>query len=435
MRLKRIYNANIGILLGLGLGIATGLFDAPSLNQTADAVSQVFINLLKLVSTPIIFLSILSTVSGMNNVKEFKSLGRKLIKYTCLTTYIAASIALIMYLVFDPASSSQPALQTAATVDSGKGYLSYIIQSIPSNIISPFSESHVISVLFLAILLSFGTLALPEQQRSTLHNLLSALNALFIKIASWIVKLIPIAIWSFITLFIKEIQAGLNIKQIFFYLLTITSANLIQGFIILPMLIKFRGLSPVKLAYNMLPALSLAFFSKSSSATLPMTMRCAEERAGMSKKLANLAFPLCTAINMNGCAAFILITVLFVSTSAGLHFSVPEMVLWTVIATIAAIGNAGVPMGCYFLSTAFLVAMNVPLNMMAIILPFYALLDMLETSINVWSDSCVVALVDQEMREEVEQGEDADAAKDGIKSGVGGVGGVETSTILLKEKQ
>lgn len=399
-----MYNANIGILLGLVIGILTGLLDISSLNQTADAISQIFINLLKLVSTPVIFLSILSTVSGMNNVKEFKSLGKKLIKYTCLTTYIAATIALIMYLAFDPASSSAPTHQAVTAVDSGKGYLTYIIQSIPSNIISPFSESQVISVLFLAILLSFGTLALPDHQRNTLHNLLSSLNALFIKIASWIVKLIPIAIWSFITLFIKEIQAGLNIKQILFYLLTITSANLIQGFIILPLLVKIRGISPVKLAYNMLPALSLAFFSKSSSATLPMTMRCAEERAGMPKKLSNLAFPLCTAINMNGCAAFILITVLFVSTNAGLHFSIPEMILWTFIATIAAIGNAGVPMGCYFLSTAFLVAMNVPLNLMAIILPFYALIDMLETSINVWSDSCVVALVDQEMRGEVPVG-------------------------------
>lgn len=402
--LKFRFNSNIAILLGLFLGLLTGFLDFPFLNQSAETVSKIFINLLKLVSAPIIFLSILATVSGMNNIKEFKHVSKKLIKYTCLTTYLAATIAFLLYLILDPANSnSSLSTQTQMMAsDSSKGYLSYILQAIPSNIITPFSENHVISVLFLAILLSLAILALPEQQRTTLHNLLASLNALFIKIASWIVQLIPIAIWSFITLFIKEIQAGLNVTPILLYLLTITFANLIQGFIVLPLITKIKGVSPSKLAYNMMPALSLAFFSKSSSATLPMTMRCAEERAGMPKKLSNLAFPLCTAINMNGCAAFILITVLFVSMSNGMHYSVIEMFSWTIIATIAAIGNAGVPMGCYFLSTAFLVAMNVPLNIMAIILPFYALLDMLETSINVWSDSCVVAMVNQEMQESLD---------------------------------
>lgn len=395
-------NSNIAILLGLALGIFSGFLDYPLLNQSADITSKIFINLLKLVSAPIIFLSILATVSGMNNIKEFKHISKKLIKYTCLTTYIAALIAFLLYLLIDPANSALSQQTQTVASDTGKGYLSYILQAIPSNIITPFSENHIISVLFLAILLSFATLALPEAQRTTLHNFLASLNALFIKLASWIVQLIPIAIWSFITLFIKEIQAGLNVNHILFYLLTIAAANLLQGFVILPLIVKMKGISPSKLAYHMLPALSLAFFSKSSSATLPMTMRCAEERAGMPKKLSNLAFPLCTAINMNGCAAFILITVLFVSTSNGMHYSTLEMFMWTIIATIAAIGNAGVPMGCYFLSTAFLVAMNVPLNIMAIILPFYALLDMLETSINVWSDSCVVAMVNQEMQETVD---------------------------------
>lgn len=77
-------------------------------------------------------------------------------------------------------------------------------------------------------------------------------------------------------------------------------------------------------------------------------------------------------------------------------FSPAEMVLWIFIATIAALGNAGVPMGCYFLASAFLAAMNVPLNILGIILPFYSLIDMLETAINVWSDSCVATIVYKE---------------------------------------
>lgn len=129
-----------------------------------------------------------------------------------------------------------------------------------------------------------------------------------------------------------------------------------------------------------------------------MAMRCAEENVKISKKVANFSLPLCTTINMNACAAFILTTVLFVSMSNGVTFSPAEMVVWIFIATIAAVGNAGVPMGCYFLSSAFLAAMNVPLNILGVILPFYTLIDMLESAINVWSDSCVTAVVNHEVK-------------------------------------
>jgi len=100
---------------------------------------------------------------------------------------------------------------------------------------------------------------------------------------------------------------------------------------------------------------------------------------------------------MNACAAFILTTVLFVSMSNGVVYSPLEMIMWIFVATIAAIGNAGVPMGCYFLSSAFLAAMNVPLNILGVILPFYTLIDMLESAINVWSDSCVATVVYKEL--------------------------------------
>ena len=106
---------------------------------------------------------------------------------------------------------------------------------------------------------------------------------------------------------------------------------------------------------------------------------------------------------MNGCAAFILITVLFVATSAGLFFSLLQMLPWILISTFAAIGNAGVPMGCFFLSSALLLGMGVPLDLLGLILPLYTFFDMLETALNVWSDSCVTAIVDKEFTRTVAQ--------------------------------
>lgn len=387
-------------LFGLAIccALIAGFIHHPYLYGAAETVSQIFLSLLKLVSLPLIFLSIVSTSSGMESVGEFKLLGKKVVKYTLLTTVIAAAIALTLFLIIDPVGQE---ISKSAKVESlpkiETTYLHHLINVIPSNFLKPFNENNVISVLFLAILLSLSIISLPSDNRKTLHQFFSSLYAAIMKITSWIVLAMPLAIWAFLTLFIKDLNDGLEMKQLAYYLACVLLANTIQGLIVLPTFLKAKGIAPIQLAKAMLPALSLAFFSKSSSATLPLAMRCATERAAISKKVTNFSFPLCTTINMNACAAFILITVLFVSMSNGIVYTPFELISWIFIATIAAVGNAGVPMGCFFLSSAFLSTMNIPLNLLGVILPFYSLIDMFETAINVWSDSCVAAVVNKEI--------------------------------------
>ncbi len=115
-----------------------------------------------------------------------------------------------------------------------------------------------------------------------------------------------------------------------------------------------------RVARGMAPALAVAFFSKSSAGTLPVTLSCAENNVGVSAPVARFVLPICTTINMNGCAAFILVTVLFLMQNAGIDITLPIALSWIVIATIAAIGNAGVPMGCFFLSASLLAAWMFP---------------------------------------------------------------------------
>lgn len=370
----------------------------------AGIVSDIFINLLKLVSLPIIFLSIVSTASGMESLEQIRHLGVKVLKYTLLTTIIAATIALGIFTLIDPvrspAMTSSVELPAVAQNASHSGYLTYLLQAIPSNIVQPFVENSVIGVLFLAMLLSFAIITLPQDKQKVLHTFFSALYAAIMKVTTWIISLMPFAIWAFVTLFVKDLNSGLEAESLVFYLACVVLANLLQALIVLPIILKLKGISPLGLARAMSPALSVAFFSKSSSAALPMAMNCAEKQAGISRKVASFSLPLCTTINMNACAAFMLITVLFVSMSHGMVWTGSEMILWIFVATIAAVGNAGVPMGCFFLSSAFLAAMNIPLNVLGVILPFYSLIDMLESAINVWSDSCVTAVVNKELKQE-----------------------------------
>jgi Na+/H+-dicarboxylate symporter len=395
----RCINPNIYFCAAIMLGILGGFYGAPWVFSSAEIVSELFIKLLKLVSLPIIFLSIVSTALGMENARDIKVIGFKVVKYTLLTTLLAAAIGLIIFVVVQPVQNVI-VNDTAKVAENQSGYLTYLMNAIPSNILQPFVESNVIGVLFLAVMLSVASLSLPVQNKLILQQFFSSLFAAVMKVTQWLVKLMPIAIWAFITLFIKDVKGGLEFKSLALYLSCVLTANLVQAFIVLPLLLKIRGVSPIKLAKAMMPALSVAFFTKSSSAALPMAMKCAEEKGNISRKVASFTLPLCTTINMNACAAFILITVLFVSMSNGFVYSPMAMVSWIFIATLAAIGNAGVPMGCYFLASAFLASMNVPLSIMGVILPFYAMIDMLESAINVWSDSCVAAVVNHELSEQ-----------------------------------
>lgn len=383
------------------LGIISGLLQLEWIEKAAEIISELFISLLKLISLPIIFLSIISTSTGMENLQQIKQLGKKVLKYTLLTTLLAATLSFFLFLFIWPVGHSQEFFSSSILEKSSQpSYLTFFLQIIPSNVVQPFNENNVIGVLFLALLLSFAIISLQPEPKRILHSFFSSFYLAVMKITQWIVKAMPLAIWAFLVLFIRDLQKGLPFKSLALYLTCVVSANLIQALVVLPVLLKIKGLKPFELFIKVFPALSVAFFAKSSTAALPMSMRYAEKNAGISKQVASFSLPLCTTVNMNGCAAFIFITVLFVSMAEGMVYTPLEMSFWIILSTIAAIGNAGVPMGCYFLASAFLANMGVPLTILGIILPFYAFIDMLESSINVWSDLSVTALVHQELKKE-----------------------------------
>lgn len=384
-------------LLGsIFLGIITGLLGQEVLLQGAEIIASLFMNFLKLLSIPIIFLSITSTLSGMKSRWEIGDLGRRVFTYTLFTTAIAASVGLVLFFVIQPSVKISIVDALPIAKIQTDTYLSFLWKIVPSNIVQVFLENNVIGTAFIGFIMGFAATRLPEENRVSVHQIFSALFTLILKVTEGITYLIPIGTWAFTALMFKDLSNTNSFKHLGLYLLTVLLANLVQGFVVLPLLLKYKGISPSKLAKASLSALSLAFFSKSSNATLPVTLKCAEKEAGIRSKVAQFSLPLCTIINMNGCAAFILITVLFISTSHGHVFGLLDLGLWVILSTIAAIGNAGVPMGCFFLTSMFLLGMDIPLNTMGLILPFYAFIDMVETSLNVWSDLSVTAIVDQE---------------------------------------
>ncbi|HSX13778.1 MAG TPA: dicarboxylate/amino acid:cation symporter [Chlamydiales bacterium] len=392
---KHIYSS-FKILIPILLGLGTGFSNQKLLITIAEAISTLFMNFLSMIAAPVILFAILSTLLNMKSLDQVKFLGRKVITYTLITTFLASLTALGFFLLFDPVSAVSVSADVATAVEQ-QSYLRFLIEIVPSNIFTAFAENKVISIAFLGFLFGLTALFLPEDNRKTIQRGVTALFQLFLKIAGIISYVMPIAIWAFMALLVQEIQQqGGSVSGLWTYLCVIALANLTQGVVVIPALLKLRGLSPLRIAKGGFKAIITAFFTKSSNATLPVSLRVAKDELGMKPEVAHFTLPLCTVINMNGCAAFILTTILFVAGINGHVFSPFDLAFWVLMSVLAAVGNAGVPMGCFFLSSAFLISMNVPLSMMGLILPFYSLIDMEETALNVWSDLSVAAIVDRE---------------------------------------
>lgn len=361
----------------------------------AGVISQIFIGLLKLISLPIVFLSILSTLSGLYNFSELKNLAKQVLYYALFTTVIAAIISLVLYLVINPVANQAIGTVGGNHVPTKGNYSSYLLHLIPTNFIQVFLDNNVIGVMIIAFIMGIASLKIENEKREVIHKFFSALFDLILQVTQLILKLLPIAVWSFIVSFLNNLKFSQEIHSILLYISCIAIANFLQACFTLPLLLKAKGISPLETFKGSSSALALAFFSKSSGATLPTTIQCAQCNLGISKKVSSFSLPICSTINMNACAAFILVTVLFVSESNGYTFSAMDFVMWIFLSVAAAIGNAGVPMGCYFMATTYLIAMDVPLHIMGLILPFYSILDMFETMINVWSDICITRVIDK----------------------------------------
>ena len=387
------FNYSMGVALLLGVGI--GFLDLSLVQKGAAIIATVFVKMLKLISLPMIFLAIVSTVTQITSLIETGRIIKKILKYTLLTTLIAATIGFLLFVILQPVQTEEVTLNS---IQIQGNYLTFFLKIIPDHLMQPFMDNNVLGMSFLAAVFSCAVLKLPTSQSALLRDFFKALFDALLKITTALMRLMPIGVFAFTIEFMHHLREGKeHVNRLLLYASCVVGANLIQGFIVLPLFLKLKGHFPWRAASKMFPALTMAFFSKSSSATLPLTLSCAKERLGVSSKTADFALPLCSIINMNGCAAFILITLFFVSSSEGMVWTIGEMIPWIALSTLAAIGNAGVPMGCFYLATAFLMGMGISIKQMGMILPLYSFFDMLETALNVWSDSCVTLVVDREL--------------------------------------
>ena len=388
-------------IAALVVGAVLGVLGFSWLNTTMDFIATVYTRLFQLLAVPTIVLAVITTFATFGSKGSGRIFGRTF-TYTLLTTFAAAAVGAVLYVLIAPgnlpAGTALECCGAAATQGPDVTYSDHILGIVPNNIVKPFLEGNVLSLLLLAFAIGIGLSKLPESENKAVvvRGLLGLQELLFLLIR-WLIWTLPLGIIAFSAQLSAQVSAGVVADSIGKYVLVVLGGNVIQFFIVLPLFLLARGLNPVHVLGRMMPAVLMALFTKSSAATLPVTMGTAENRLGIRKNVARFVLPICTTINMNGCAAFILVTSLFVMQNGGTPLTVGTILLWILISVISAIGNAGVPMGCYFLTLSLMSGIGAPITILGIILPIYTIIDMVETAENVWSDSCVASMVDKDL--------------------------------------
>lgn len=380
------------------MGTLIGIINISQLNAVADAVATIYTRLFQLLAVPTIVLAVITTLSTMGVGRETGRIFRRTLTYTLLTTVCAAAVGALLYTTVDP----QPleALSPSPLPSDEEGsYTDHILSIVPNNIVRPFLEGNVLSLLLLAFAVGIGLSRLPESEgKATLTRLLAGLQELLFLLIGWLVQALPLGIVAFAAQLAAQLSAGIMVESLGKYVLVVLGGNAVQFFVVLPLFLIARGLNPLRVFGSMSPAVLMALFTKSSAATLPVTMDSAETRLGVRREVARFVLPICTTVNMNGCAAFILVTSLFVMQSGGMPITFGTIFLWLLISVVSAVGNAGVPMGCYFLTFSLMAGIGAPVAVLGLILPIYTIIDMVETAENVWSDSCVCAMTDHDLK-------------------------------------
>ena len=308
-------------IAALVVGAVLGLLGLHWLDQTMEFVAVVYTRLFQLLAVPTIVLAVITTFATFGSKGSGRIFGHTL-TYTLLTTIAAAAVGAILYVLIAPsnlpAGTALECCGAAAPQGPDVTYSDHVLSIIPNNIVKPFLEGNVLSLLLLAFAIGIGLSKLPDSEnKSVIVKGLLGLQELLFLLIRWLIWTLPLGIVAFSAQLSAQVSAGVVADSIGKYVLVVLGGNVIQFFVVLPLFLLARGLNPVHVLGRMMPAVLMALFTKSSAATLPVTMDTAENRLGVKKNIARFVLPICTTINMNGCAAFILVTSLFVMQNGG----------------------------------------------------------------------------------------------------------------------
>ncbi|HCK99598.1 MAG TPA: dicarboxylate/amino acid:cation symporter [Candidatus Marinimicrobia bacterium] len=393
-QLKRV-SLTAWIFIGIILGILSGIMLGETIIPVAEIIGGLFLRLLTMVIIPLIFTSITSGVLGIGTSKNLGRLGLKTMAYYVASSLIAILTGLLLVNIIKPGVGAELGLTTDVnTSDITAGGLGDILYRIvPNNLISSMANGEILPIIFFCLILGAFISKLNDRHRILMTDFFNAGFEVMMSITHFIIWFAPLGVFGLIAK--VTATTGLEVfRSLGWYFLTVLAALFWHYLINLPILvIALSKENPLKHFKNMGIALITAFTTSSSSATLPLTLECAEKNAGISNKISSFVLPLGATVNMDGTALYECVAVMFIAQVYGIELNFAAQFTVVITALLASIGAAGIPMAGLVMMSIVLKAVGLPLEGIGLILAVDRILDMIRTSTNVWSDSCGALII------------------------------------------
>lgn len=436
------------ILLSLALATVTGLlfrniastggqveYFVDSVVSFSADVGTLFLNLLKMIIVPLVVSSVISGITSLHGMKGFGRLLGKTAGFYALTSLLAVCLGLVLVNVIQPGlDNGQPNEKIRMAFDDHKekeadeaalakvqnakgiggeqgGFIKQItgffVRMVPQNVFAAASNNgQMLGLIFFTVLFAIAMTRLPIKQVTPLRDGFVALNDVMIVLTQWIMALAPIGVYALILPVVYK-TGGELFQALFKYFATVLLALGLHLFVVMPLVIKvLAGVNPLDHFRAMRTALLTAFSTASSSATLPVTMRCVQDNVGVSKSTASFTLPLGATVNMDGTALYECVAVIFVAQVMGFDLPMAAQFMVVVGALLTSIGVAGIPSASLVAIMIILSSSKIPGAETAIValLAVDRLLDMSRTAVNVFGDSCAALVIAKSEGEKVLEG-------------------------------
>jgi Na+/H+-dicarboxylate symporter len=410
----------IGLVLGLLFGLASvslGLSSYWVINFIKP-IGTIFVNLLKMIAVPLVLASLVVGVASLNDVSKLSRIGGKTIIIYIFTTAFATALGLIMANVMQPGNQlpketrdnlmnlykgNQSINQEDVKKVKEQSPLQPIVDMVPENLVSAAANNGMmLQVVFFATLLGVALIQIKPEKSQPVIQFFDGLNDAIIKIVEYAMALAPYGVFALISSLIAEVagndpQKALSLLYaLLWYGVTVILSLILMIIVVYNGLLKlFTNISFITFLKGIRPAQLLGFSTSSSSATLPVTMECAEKKLGVSEEVASFVLPLGATINMDGTALYQSVAAVFIAQALGMDLSIYQQLMIVLTATLASIGSAGVPGAGMVMLVIVLEAINVPTAGIALIVGIDRILDMCRTVVNITGDLVVSVVIAQ----------------------------------------
>ncbi len=388
----------LAILVGGTVGLSFHEKDAKEqaevrlLGVNLEGLGSGFVAVLKFIVLPLVITSMVVGVTSLGSTAGLGRLGAKTVAYYFLTTAIAVSLGLVVVNIINPGKFIT---REERKVYPSKGTEDIVKTFLPWNVIQQTKGSsrvNILAVIIDSILTGWVLLMLGKRSRWVIR-IFQVCNKFILKITALLMLLAPLGIFGIVASKVGE--KGLEaITELAPYFFTVLAGLALHAFIVLPLILKYLGRREVlPYARDVAPALSMAFATASSSATLPVTMECVEENAKVDKKTANFVLPLGATVNMDGTALYEAVAVMTIAQSLGMDITLAEQITIFLTATLAAVGAAGIPEAGLVTMVIVLRAVDIPPVYIGTIFAIDWFLDRFRTTVNVWGDTVGAAVI------------------------------------------